>query len=169
MIKGILKYAFWFGALVFLQIVVVNNIHISSYVFPFVYLLSIFILPKKIPSWLLLVIGFTIGITIDFYSNTSGIHAFATTLIAFIRNNFLDPLSPRDSNDDFEPNVHTMGLQKHAVYLFSLSFIHHLSVFYLEIFDLTFFFETFGTVLLSSLLTVVLILVLEYIFIKKKD
>lgn len=169
MIRGIIKYCLWFVGLIFLQIIIVNNLHINSYVFPYIYLFGIFVIPKRIPNVLLLIIGFTLGIIIDYYSNTSGIHAFATTLIAFIRNNFLDPLSPRDANDDFEPTVHTMGLQNHAVYIFSLTFIHHLLVFYLETFDLEFFFETFSRVIISSIITVLLIVILEYIFIKKAD
>jgi len=69
--------------LILFQVFVLNNIQVSGYINPYMYVLFILLLPFETPRWLLLISGFAIGISIDLFANTPGMHASATVFMAF--------------------------------------------------------------------------------------
>jgi hypothetical protein len=90
------KYIFRFVALVLLQVLVLDNIQLGGYINPFPYIYFILILPINTGRLTLLFFGFLLGITLDVFSATGGIHAAACTLIAFYRPFLLKAQGPRD-------------------------------------------------------------------------
>ncbi|HNW56649.1 MAG TPA: rod shape-determining protein MreD, partial [Bacteroidales bacterium] len=68
MINSILRYTLIFILLMLLQILVFDNIQISGYINPYIYVMFILILPFEIPSWLLLLISFAAGFIMDLFS-----------------------------------------------------------------------------------------------------
>jgi rod shape-determining protein MreD len=96
---------------------------------------------------------------IDAFSNTWGIHAMGTTLIAFLRPYIFRIVATQEELDKVMPRFRTMGIN-YAKYVIFMVFIHHLTLFSLEAFS----FKYFGIVLLktlvSSLITLVLIFTL---------
>ena len=74
-----------FLGLLFLQVLVVDNIRLGYYVHPYVYVLFIFLLPFNIPRWQLLLLGFVNGFFVDLFNGTPGLNAAATVLMAFVR------------------------------------------------------------------------------------
>ena len=86
-----------FIALAFIQVFIFNNIHLTNYgIVPVVYILYIILLPFETPKWLVMVLAFLIGISIDVFSDTLGLNAATSVLIAFIRPGVLNSLAPRD-------------------------------------------------------------------------
>lgn len=85
MIEIIPRNIFRFIVLVLIQVLILNNIEFSGYINPFLYVLFILLLPFETPAWLLLVSGFALGLTVDLFMNTPGLHAAATVLTAFVR------------------------------------------------------------------------------------
>ena len=71
--------------LILFQILVLNNIQFSGYVNPYVYIMIILVLPSVTPAWLVLIISFLTGLTIDLFSGSPGMHASATLLAGFAR------------------------------------------------------------------------------------
>jgi len=67
MINSVIRYTVIFILLVLLQILLFNNIQFSGYVNPYVYIMFILLLPVEIPSWLLLILAFFTGMTIDIF------------------------------------------------------------------------------------------------------
>jgi hypothetical protein len=65
------------------------------------------------------------------------------------------------------PGIKDMGFNWFFVYSLGLIFIHHLTLFYIEIFRFAEFFQTFYRVLLSTVSTLLLVLLVEYLFTKK--
>ena len=96
MIKVLPRNLLRFAVLVLVQVLILNNIQISGYLNPYVYVLFVLLLPFETPNWLLLVVAFLLGLSIDLFSQTPGIHAFATVFMAFFRPFILNVLSPRD-------------------------------------------------------------------------
>ena len=96
MINSVLRFVLLFVLLVLLQVVFFNNIQFSGYINPYVYLMFILLLPFEIPAWLVLLLSYSMGITIDFFSGTPGIHTSATVLAGFVRPYVLRVVSPRD-------------------------------------------------------------------------
>jgi rod shape-determining protein MreD len=163
MINRILRYALIFVLLILLQLFLFNNIQFSGYVNPYVYVMFILLLPVEIPSWFLLVISFFTGLTIDLFTGTPGMHTAATVLAGFTRPYVLRIISPREGYEtSSDPSMFVYGFKWFLIYTLVIVLIHHTLLFYLEVFRLTDFLNTFLRVLLSSLFSVTFILLLEY-------
>ena len=158
--KYTIEFLFWFVGLVLFQVLLLNHIQIAGVINPFLYIYFIIALPIHTNRISLIFTGFFLGLLIDAFSNTWGIHAMATTLIAFLRPYIFSIVSTQEELDKVMPRFRTMGVN-YVKYIVMIVFLHHLSLFLLEAFS----FEYFGIVLLktlvSSLITIVLIFTLE--------
>jgi rod shape-determining protein MreD len=163
MINSIIRYTGIFVLLILLQILLFNNIMFSGYINPYIYILIILLLPVEIPSWLLLIISFITGMIIDIFSGTIGMHTSSTVLAGFIRPYVLRIMAPRDGYEAGDsPSMALYGVRWFFIYTLIIVSIHHLSLFYLEVFSFTDFFRTLLRVVLSSGFSIVFILLLEY-------
>ncbi|MEI6047533.1 MAG: rod shape-determining protein MreD [Bacteroidota bacterium] len=163
MINKILRFSLIFILLILLQVLLFNNIQFSGYVNPYVYLMFILLLPVEIPSWLLLLLSFSTGLIIDFFSGSPGMHSFATVLAGFVRPYILRIISPRDGYEHGSvPSMLTYGFKWFLTYTLLVVLVHHTALFYIEVFRFTDFFRTMLRVLLSSLFSITFILLFEY-------
>jgi len=159
------RYAWQFALLSLVQVLVFNNLQLGGYINSFPYIYFILILPINIGRVSLLLIGFVLGLTVDVFSNTGGIHAASTTLIAFYRPLFLKAQSQREGYElHAVPHIRNFGVGWFILYASLLTFIHHFSLFYLEVFRFTEFFYTLLKVFLSSGLTLGFIFLIEFLF-----
>ena len=162
MIGDIIKYGVSFVLLILFQGLILNNIEFGGYILPFLYIVFILSLPFESPGWLVLFFGFILGITIDCFTNTLGMHASATVFLAFCRFYLLKIIAPRGGYEfNTKPNIQDMGISWYLAYTIILILSHHLFLFYLESFKLTQFFYTFGRAIASSFFTFILILVVQ--------
>ena len=169
MITEILVLLFRFLLLCGIQVAVLNNIQWSGYVNPYLYVLFILLLPVKFPKIPALFLAFLLGVTIDMFTNTIGMHAAATVFMAFARPFVLKVFAPRDGYDtDAVPGISPLGVQWWLAYSSALVFIHHFVLFYIEVFRFNEFFSTFERTLLSSIATLLLILISLFLFGKTK-
>jgi rod shape-determining protein MreD len=163
MISRIFRFSLIFVLLIMLQVLLFNNIQFSGYVNPYVYLMFILLLPVEIPSWLLLLLAFSTGLIMDFFSSSPGMHTFATVIAGFIRPYILRIISPRDGYEPgAAPSMMTYGFRWFMTYTLLIVLIHHMALFYIEVFRFSDFFSTMLRVLLSSLFSVTFILLFEY-------
>ncbi|MDQ1332549.1 MAG: hypothetical protein QG576_584, partial [Bacteroidota bacterium] len=163
MINRILKFGLFFIILVLLQVLLFNNIQFSGYINPYIYIMFILLLPVEIPGWLLLIISFFTGLTIDFFTGSPGMHTSATVLAGFVRPYILRIIAPRDGYENgVNPSMFAYGLRWFLIYTFAIVVVHHTALFYLEVFRFTDFFRTLLRVFLSSLFSITFILLLEY-------
>jgi len=168
MIKLFPRYLITFIVLVFLQVFILNNIQFSGFINPYIYVLFILILPFETPKWLLLVVAFALGITIDLFSSTLGMHSAATVFMAFARPYVLKVISPRDGYEsETLPQLRFYGVNWFLKYSVILILLHHFFLFYIEVFRFSGFFTTFIRVVLSSIFTIVLVLISQYFY--RKD
>ena len=144
MIRIVLINIFRFFIIILIQVLLLDNILLSGYLNPYFYILFILLLPFETPRWLLLVIGFLLGIIIDLFSNTLGMHTAATVFIAYLRPWALSIFAPRDGYEpESSPRIHFYGLRWFAGYALILTFLHHIVLFYIEVFQFQNFFSTF--------------------------
>ena len=126
-----------FLVVVILQVLVMDNVMINGYMVPYIYLLFILLMPFETPRWIQLLLGFILGLGIDFFEHTPGMHTFATVLIAFVRPYLLNLLAPRDGYEpDTYPRVHYYGFIWFLKYTLIIVVIHHFALFYMEVFQL---------------------------------
>ena len=165
----IMKYALYFVALVLIQVLVLNNVQLSSFLNPYAYILFIIILPFETPGWLLLLSGFFLGMTMDIFpqgwsgaGSTLGIHSFATVFMAFTRPLILKWINPRDEYEPgSEPSASDYGFRWYIVYSLLMISLHHLVLFVMESMSISHLPEVLGRTVLSVLFTFVLILIWE--------
>jgi rod shape-determining protein MreD len=163
MINSILRYSLIFVILILLQVLLFNNIQFSGYVNPYVYIMFILLLPVEIPAWLILLISFFTGLLVDFFGGTAGMHAGATVAAGFVRPYVLRFISPRDGYEPgAQPSMVNYGIRWFLIYTLLMVAVHHLTLFYLEVFRFTGFFHTLLRAVLSSLFSVSFILLAEY-------
>jgi hypothetical protein len=116
-----------------------------------------------VPSWLILLLAFALGFTIDSFSGSAGIHTSATVLAGFVRPYILRVISPRDGYESGpNPSMATYGFRWFLSYALLIILIHHTALFYLEVFRLGDFFRTFFRIILSTIFSLTFILLIEY-------
>lgn len=164
LLRNILRFAL----VVLFQVLVMDNVLISSYAIPYVYLLFILLMPFETPRWIQLMAGFLLGFTMDVFNQTPGMHTAATTLAAYARIHLLALMAPRDGYEpETFPRVHYYGLSWFLQYTLVIVFIHHMALFYLEVFQLSQFFSTLLRTVLSTLLSAATIVLSQYFVFRK--
>ncbi len=153
-----------FLVLVLVQIALLNQVQFSGYVNPYLYLLFILLLPPQINKFHLLLIGFGTGLLIDVFMRSFGLHAAATTLVAYLRPFAIRLYAVRGEDEWEYLGLSTMGTTKFMSYTVLLVFAHHLLLFALESFRFSEFFTVLGRTILSTIFTVVLIFLVLVIF-----
>ena len=168
MIRILSRNIFRFLVLVCIQVLILNNIQFSGYINPFMYVLFILLLPFETPYWLLLTSAFILGLSIDVFSDTFGLHSSATVFMAFLRPYVLYAIAPRDKYEPGTyPRLHYYGFNWFMKYSTILIFAHHLFLFYIEIFRFSDFFSTFLRVGLSSVFSIFLVVLSQYLVFRK--
>ena len=154
-----------FVVLVLFQVLVINHIRLGGYVHPYIYLIFIMLLPFHTPKWQLLVLGFFLGIIIDVFTGTPGLHAGATTLMAFCRPSIISLISGNQKFDNIqEPNLGQLDGMWFFRYVLCLVFIHHFALFFLESFSFRLIGQVLLRILLSVPVSVFLIMMILFIF-----
>ena len=149
-----------FVVLVLLQVLVISHIRLGGYVHPYIYLIFIMLLPFSTPKWQLLVLGFALGLTVDLFMGTPGLHAGATTLMAFCRPFIISLISGNQKFENIpEPNLGQLGGIWFFRYVFCMVLIHHFALFFLE---------SFSFRLISVPASIFLIMMILYIFKSEK-
>ena len=167
MILDTLNYLLRFVLLVFFQIAIVNNIDLSTYVNPYIYVVFILSLPYNTKPWVVLVLSLLIGITMDSFSSLPGPHIAATVLMGYSRRFYIMfSTNKDDQNAPIKPSVSTKGPIGFLIYALVLVFIHHFMLFFLEAFSFNQFFYTLARIFFSTLFTVLLIVLGQLLFYK---
>jgi len=167
MIKDFGKYIVMFVVLVLAQVLILNNIQFSGLINPYVYILFILLLPFTIPGYLLLGLSFILGITIDIFNNSPGMHAGATVLLGFLRPGIARLVSSREIIEKGNtPNMNQLGFASFIKYTVIAVLVHHFFLFYAEAFSFGGFFETFIRFILSSVFSIIIILASQFIIFK---
>jgi len=161
-ILNIVKYGSIFILLILFQGLILNNIELGGYIVPFLYVLFILGLPFETPNWMVLIFGFILGIAIDSFSSTLGMHTSAAVFMAFCRAYLLKIVEPRGGYEfNTKPTVQSMGIMWYLLYASILVFLHHIFLFYVESFKFTQFFYTFGRAIASTFFTMVLVVIVQ--------
>lgn len=168
MLNDILKYAGLFILLFAIQVLLLNNIQFSGFVNPYVYILFILLLPFETSAWLVLVLSFFTGLLMDFATGIPGLHTSATVLAGFLRPYVLNVISPHDGYEQGDlPGIKTYGFRWFITYIMVMVFVHHLALFYIEVFRFEYFFRTLLRVLLSTAFSILFILIIQTVILRR--
>lgn len=169
MINDILKNLFRYIVLVLVQVVILNNIQLGGFINPYLYVLFILMLPFDTPVGLVMALSFAMGLTIDMFLNTVGMHAAACVFMGYSRLSVLKLFAPREGFESaVEPSFQNLGYKSYISYAAVMVVLHHLVLFYVEVFRFSEFFQTFFRVILSSIFSLFLIIISQLLLYKSK-
>ncbi|MBE6301054.1 MAG: rod shape-determining protein MreD [Parabacteroides distasonis] len=163
MINHILRGFIYFVVLVLIQVLILNNIQFLRVATPFLYLYFILKMPVGTSRMKVIFFSFLIGLCIDIFANTPGMHAAACTLGGFLRPLLIQLFMGKDLPEDMIPSFSSFGYGVFLRYTLTFVLIHHLALFLIE--SLTFFDPLFLLVrIVASVLMTTLFICLIEIF-----
>lgn len=165
----IFKYLLSFVLLVILQITIFFHTSIFSVAFCYIYVSLVIFLPLSINRSWLMTIALLLGITIDIFYNTLGINAFACVTLAFFRNKmFYLFLGSSDFDENSPISIANTNISVFIPYVTTMLFMHNLQIFLLVNLDNgNYLYAIYGSVL-STLLTLFVIVIGEYLFFRNR-
>ncbi|MFH6768742.1 rod shape-determining protein MreD [Gaetbulibacter aquiaggeris] len=149
-----------------LQVLVLNHINFLGYINPYIYILFIMLFPVKNNRTLFVFLSFLLGLTIDIFSDSGGIHAAACVSIAYVRPVILK-FSFGTIYEYQTIKFDTVEFSSKFTFIVIMTVIHHLILFSLEIFNASKVILTFQKTLFSSIFTIILCIMITIIFSRK--
>ena len=161
----VLTNVFRFLGLLLFQGLILRRIEFStgvwSYIHVLIYPLFIILLPMRTPRTLLVFSSFAIGILVDLFYYSPGIHASAATFLGFIRPVVLSSLEPRGGyNVNFNPTRARFGNNWFLRYSTIMLLIHLFWYFSVEAFTFVFI----GQILLNTLVSFVVSMFFIFVY-----
>ncbi len=159
-----------FVLLMAMQLLVLNYVYLGGYVMPMLYVLFILMLPTGMKRVPLLLIAFVTGLLVDIASGVLGFHTLACTVVAMLRILFADRILTRGEPVVVQrPSVRSVTPQYYVSYLLLMLAAFYLVFFIAEIFGFRGFGGVLGATVCSTLVTTMLALFYQVVFIKKED
>ena len=146
-----------------LQVLLFDHLHIGSWGLVMMYILFLINLPARIPRWAEMIIGFMVGMMMDVWHASLGIHIAACVALTFVR-----PLLLNNTVQDVERikdnlSSQNIGRAEYIKCAVILTVLHHFIVFSLETWNIQFWWMVLLQTLISSVMTLVIILGFEYL------
>ena len=145
------------------QVVMFNSMDFSGYLNPYPYVLFIILYPVNGNKSGLLLASFFLGIIIDSFKNSGGVHAAASVCLAYMRPLFFKfafgvsyEYQTIKINDKLTPERFSFILTSVVT--------HHFILFLLETFRISFFWTILLHTILSTVFTIVLCVIIIYLF-----
>ena len=156
-----------FIALLLVQVVVCNNINFLGLINPYIYIVFIFWFPIRDSRIVLLLISFLLGILVDMFSDSGGVHAAAAVNLAYARPLLLkmsfgmlyEHQSVKFSNTDIGSLITYVGLG---------TLLHHFILFSLEVFNISNILLILKKTLFSGIFTIILSILIIVLFSRNK-
>ncbi len=145
------------------QITIFNNIDFLGYINPFPYILFIILFPVNGNKSILVLSSFFIGIIIDLFCNSGGVHAASCLLLAYVRP-IIFKFSFGLSYEYQTVRLNDVLTTERFSFILISVIIHHFSLFLLEVFQLNFLWDILLRTLVSTIFTTIICILLIYIF-----
>lgn len=156
-----------FLVLLLVQVGICNQINFMGYINPYIYIIFILLFPINNNRQVFLIVSFLLGMLIDIFSDSGGVHAAASLVLAYSRPLILkssfglmyDYQSVKFSHSDFGSLF---------TYVIIATILHHMVLFTLEVFNLSLILLILKKVVFSSIFTCILSLIILILFSKGK-
>lgn len=157
-----------FFLLILAQVLIFNNINFMGSINPYPYILFILLYPVNNNRTLFIFLSFMMGLFVDIFSDSGGVHAAACVSIAFIRPAVLkfafgmiyEHQSIKFNNTEFGNRI---------IYFSILIAIHHFIMFMMEIFNISNIILVLQKTLFSSIFTIILCVLISVLFSNKQQ
>ena len=145
------------------QVLLFDHLHIGSWGVVMVYILFLINLTVRIPRWAEMLVGLLVGLVMDVWHSSLGIHIAACVALSYVR-----PLLLNKAVQDVERikdniSIQTIGRIEYTKSAVILTVLHHFIVFALETWNIQFWWIVLLQTLINSVMTLCVILGYEYL------
>ncbi len=155
--RTIIQFSILFVVLTLLQ-AVCNKIILFNVATPIIFIYILFRLPVNMPKVALYCIAFIMGLIIDIFGNTAGMHALTCTVVSAMRAPVLNMFFSReDEMGSPLPSIETLGMGIYIKYLSTMVIIYCTMLFFIQAFTLHNVLLSIERIVFSSILSVLLL------------
>lgn len=144
------------------QILIFNNLDFLGYINPYPYILFIILYPVNGNKTGLLVASFFLGLILDMFCNSGGVHAAASLLLAYYRP-YIFKFSFGLSYEYQTVRLNDVLTPERFSFLAIAVVLHHLVLFILEVFRVSFLFEIILKTIVSTIFTLIICILIIYL------
>ena len=112
-----------------MQVLLFNQLQLWGACHPYIYILCLLMMPITLPHSVDMLIGAAVGILMDVFCNSLGIHMAACILLMFIRPYLIGAIVSDKDRLNEQISSHTIGMGAMIKYVVILVLLHHLTVF----------------------------------------
>lgn len=150
-----------FAVLLLTQALVLNHIHLFNCATPMLCVYFVTSFERNYPKWGILVWSFLLGLAVDVFANTPGVAAASMTLVGVLQPYVLELFMQRDSDETLRPSIGSLGFSPYLYYTLLLTLAYCLAFFTAEMFTFFNWAQWAMNIGASTLLSLVLILVVD--------
>ncbi|MBU2062162.1 hypothetical protein [Flavobacterium frigidarium] len=151
-----------FILLLAVQIIFFNNMGFLGFIMPLPYILFIILYPVNGNKSGLLIASFLLGLMMDVFSNSGGIHTTACLVLAFVRPSIFK-FSFGVSYEYQTIKLNDVLTPERFSFILISVVIHHFTLFILEAFQISFFLDILLRAFLSTIFTVISCIIIIYL------
>lgn len=160
--SAVIYNAVRFILLLFAQILIFNKINFLGYINPYPYMLFILLFPVNGNKFGLLGASFLLGIFMDLFSDSGGVHTAACVLLAYLRPS-LFRFSFGLSYEYQTIRINDVLTPERFSFIFLGIVIHHFTLFILEIFTFNYFWDIIIRSLIGTIFTAIICIIIIYL------
>lgn len=167
--QSVLKLGIRFVILLLIQVLILKGVRLDvgilSNAMIFIYPLFIILLPINTPRVVILILAFILGLSVDVFYDSLGIHAAASVFLAFNRMFVLKLIEPTQGyKTEASPSAHNYGLVWFASYASLMMFVFLFVYFSIDAFSFVFILNILLKTMLSFIVSMVFIIIHQIIF-----
>ena len=114
-----------------LQVLLLDQLQLLGVCHPYIYILCLLMMPVTLPHNVDMIIGALVGVVMDIFCNSLGVHTAACILIMFIRPYIISSMVNDIDRLNEAISMHVLGVENMIKYVLILVFVHHAVVFLL--------------------------------------
>lgn len=167
LVKNIIRFILF----ILVQVFVLNQVPpLHHLINPYLYFLFILWLPFKTGRKTLMFLALVLGLTLDYFTKTPGLHAAPCVLIAYLRPFLINLLITQEGVEANyqEPSIKSLGFGAYFLYVAILTLLHHTFLFLLEALQFAGLWYFLGKTLLSVAISLFLVIITELLFVRKQ-
>ncbi len=153
-----------FAVYFLVQIIFFRDVWILSKAYCWIYVAPLILLPTYVKDYVLLLVAFALGVSVDVMYDKVGVNAAACVFLAFIRPIVIRLMADSRNDDVKEFNLKSLGFRSFSVYAILLLSGHHLVVFLINSASSEFLLRALSKTLFSVVFTFIMILSVQMLY-----
>lgn len=141
-----------------LQVLLFDQLQLWGACHPYIYILCLLMMPITLPHNVDMLIGALVGLVMDVFCNSLGVHTAACILVMFIRPYLIGALVNDKDRLNEQISLRSIGMEAILRYVVIMVIIHHLMVFALAAWSWSHIGFVLLETLVSSLVTILIII-----------